>query len=102
MIYYFILKKYFKFLIDDFDFICSFKRRMGYIQLTYENSQIRITILGEENIRILTSDANSLSTYADVTEFYEEFMTTGNYNKKARIASQWLKEKLKEGYCFLK
>lgn len=45
---YFILKKYFKFLIDDFDFKYSFKQKMGYIQLCYVNSQIRITILGQE------------------------------------------------------
>lgn len=97
---YFILKKYFKFLIDDFDFKYSFKQKMGYIQLCYVNSQIRITILGQENIHILISDVNSLGTYADVAEFYEEFMTRGNYYKKARIASQWLKEKLREDYCF--
>ena len=73
---------------------------MGYIQLCYVNSQIRITILGQENIHILISDVNSLGTYADVVEFYEEFMTSGNYYKKERIASQWLKEKLREDYCF--
>ena len=97
---YFILKKYFKFLIDDFDFKYSYKQKMGYIQLCYVNSQIRITILGQENIHILISDVNSLGTYADVTEFSEEFITSGNYYKKARIASQWLKGKLREDYCF--
>ena len=96
---YLILKKYFKFLIDDYGFNISFKQKMGYIQLSYINSQIRVTLLGQENIHILISDANSLGTYADITEYCEEFKTTGSYHKKAKIASQWLKEKIKKDYC---
>lgn len=97
---YFILKKYFNFLIKDYGFYIAFKQKMGYIQLCYENSQIRIMISGQENIHILISDVNSLGTYADVTEYCDEFKTNGNYHQKARKASQWLKEKINEYYCF--
>ena len=95
---YFILKKYFKFLIDDYGFNISFKQRMGFVQITYTNKKIDICILGEETIRILISEAESY-WYEDFTEYRDEFKTSGNYCKKAKAASQWLKEKLKKDYC---
>lgn len=91
---YSILKKHFKFLIDEFGFKIIFKKRLGYIQITYLNSKLRITILGDEYIRILVSDADSFGTYYDVTEYSEEFKINGSYSEKAIIASQWLKNKL--------
>ena len=95
---YFILKKYFNFLIKDYGFYIAFKIRLGHIQICYKNSQIRILILGQDNIRIFISDVNSLGFDAD--EYCEEFKINGNYREKAKLASQWLKEKVKEDYCF--
>lgn len=92
---YLILKKYFKFLIDEYEFKVVFKQKLGYVQITYLNSKIRITIAGDEYIRILISDAASLGTCYDVTEYCEEFKINGNYKEKAKIASRWLKNKIK-------
>ncbi|MBQ2718369.1 MAG: hypothetical protein IJF75_07210 [Clostridia bacterium] len=93
---YSILKKHFKFLIDEYGFKIAYKQRLGYTQIVYINSQVRITILGDENISILISDADSLGTCYDVTEYCEEFKTQGNYKKKALFASRWLKNKIEQ------
>ena len=93
---YFILKRYFDFLIDEFGFKIFYKQRFGYVQIVYINSKVRITILGNENIHILFSDVASLGTYYDVTEYSNEFEVHGNYKKKALLASQWLKDKIKQ------
>ena len=94
MIYYLILKKHFKFLIDDYDFKIAHKQRMGYIGICYENSQLKISITDfYDNIRISISEAG---TYCNATEYLEEFKTVGNYYKKAKIASEWLKEKIEQ------
>ena len=97
---YFILKRYFDFLIDEFGFKIFYKQRLGYVQIIYINSKVRITILGDENIHILISDANSLGTYCDVTEYSKEFEVQGNYRTKAHFASQWLKSKIKQEVLF--
>ena len=58
------------------------------------NSDIRVTILGDEYIRVLISDADSLGTCYDVTEYSHEFKIDGSYSEKAVAAAQWLKNKL--------
>lgn len=97
---YFILRKYFDFLINEFGFKISYKQRFGFVQIVYINTKVRITILGHENIHILISDANSLGTYCDVVEYSKEFEVQGEYKKKAYFASKWLKCKIKQELLF--
>jgi hypothetical protein len=94
IVVYSILKKNFQFLIDEFGFEIVYKQKLGFIQITYMNSDIRVTILGDEYIRVLISDADSLGTCYDVTEYSDEFKIDGSYSEKAVAAAQWLKNKL--------
>lgn len=91
---YWLLKKHFKFLIDEFGCKIEFKQIFGFTHISYVNSDIRVLVLGENYIRILISDADSLGTCYDTTEYGDEFKTEGSYSKKVAAAAKWLKHKL--------
>ena len=97
---YHIIKKHFAFLVEDFGFEIEYSQWRGVYLINYKNSKIRFAILGENNISILVSDANSLGTYYDVTEYADEFRVSGSYSKKAAAAAEWLRNKLEQGYEF--
>lgn len=92
---YLILKSHFRFLIDKFYFRVELKRTIGFVMISYINSKIRIIVSGDDNIKIIVSDVNSLGTYYDAIEYSDEFYVNGNYCQKVAAAAAWVKTNLK-------
>lgn len=95
---YFAIYKYFKFLLNEFGFDITLKQRYGYTQIHYLNADFRVVVLALGDIHIFISDADSLGTCYDAIEYCDEFKTNGSYVKKAKLAAEWLKNKLKSSF----
>ena len=95
---YFVIYKYFKFLIKEFGCNIVFKQKCGFTQIHYLNKDFRVVVLAQKDIHILISDADSLGTYYDVKEYCDEFKMHGSYAKKATVAAEWLRNKLKSSF----
>ena len=96
---YLILKKYFKFLIDEFNFKIVQKTRLGHINICYSNGEtsINISLIAEDNISIYIYDDAYLGCVFDGIKYVDEFKTEGSYSKKAKMAADWLKKQLQKG-----
>ena len=96
---YFILKKYFKFLIDEFNYKVTDKTRFGKISINYTNGEtsINLSLTTEDDILIYIYDAAYLGSIFDGIKYVDEFKTEGSCSKKARMAADWLKKQLQNG-----
>lgn len=96
---YFILKKYFKFLIDEFNYKVTDKTRFGKISINYTNGEtsINLSLTTADDILIYIYDAAYLGSIFDGIKYVKEFKTNASYAKKAKVAADWLKEKLSKG-----
>ena len=96
---YFILKKYFKFLIDEFNYKIVQKTLFGHINIHYSNGEtsISLNLTAEDNISIYIYDDAYLGCIFDGIKYVDEFKTEGSCSKKARMAADWLKKQLQNG-----
>ena len=92
------IEKVFRFLIKDFDYKIEYKQSYGDIdicgQISYVNEKFRITIMADENVRIIISDIKSSVVYYDTTKFGDYYKKECNYQEKMDIAVTLLREKL--------